>query len=46
LAVNKTSRPISKANSNQENKAIRPKSESDSNKNAHIVKREDWKKPE
>jgi hypothetical protein len=46
VAASKTARPISKANSNQENKAIRPKYESDSNKNAHIVKREDWKKPE
>ena len=46
LAVNKTARPVSKVNSNQEKRPVASKAESASNKNAHIVKREDWKKPE
>ena len=45
-AASKTARPVNKVNHKQESKDILPKSESDSNKNAHLVKREDWKKPE
>ncbi len=45
-AASKTDRPVNKVNHKQESKDILPKSESDSNKNAHLVKREDWKKPE
>jgi len=45
-AVSKTARPISKANSNQEKRPIASKAESTNNKNEHIVKRADWKKPE
>ena len=45
-AASKTARPVNKVNHKQESKEILPKSESDSNKNAHLVKREDWKKPE
>jgi len=44
--ASKTARPVNKVNHKQESKDILPKSESDSNKNAHLVKREDWKKPE
>jgi hypothetical protein len=45
-AASKTARPISKANSNQEKRPISSKAESTNNKNEHIVKRADWKKPE
>ncbi len=45
-AASKTDRPVNKVNHKQESKEILPKSEGDSNKNAHLVKREDWKKPE
>jgi hypothetical protein len=45
-AASKTARPVSKVNYNQEKRPVASKAESASNKNAHIVKREDWKKPE
>jgi ATP-dependent RNA helicase RhlE len=45
-AANKTARPISKANSKEDKRPMASKAESTTNKNAHIVKREDWKKPE